>query len=57
LILLFLFNPRVRSLRSLQQASPLCNVQSKWKVCRYLQGGAEEDELLAHLEKLKPHAP
>jgi hypothetical protein len=26
-------------------------------ICLYLQGWAEEDELLAHLEKLKPHAP
>ena len=25
-------------------------------VCLYLQGWADEEELLAHLEKLKPHA-
>jgi hypothetical protein len=95
LVLLFLFNPCVRSLRALQQASQLKNVQRKLgrgraslgslseatdvfdparlrqmidelaaevqptlrtyeTVCLYFQGWASEEELLAHLQKLKP---
>jgi hypothetical protein len=42
LILLFLFNPVVRSLRSLQQASQLRNVQSKLKVSRASLGSLSE---------------
>jgi len=42
LILLFLFNPLVRSLRGLQQASELRNVQRKLKVSRASLGSLSE---------------
>ena len=42
LILLFLFNPCVRSLRALQQASELRNVQRKLKVPRASLGSLSE---------------
>ena len=95
LVLLYLFNPTVSSLRAIQQASDLKKVQRKlgcrhllsqdpvgieiqtymaiiacmlislWTgrkptlrtyemICYYFTGMADEDELIAHIEKLKP---
>src|SRR5581483_6399512 len=67
LILLFLFNPAIKSLRSLQQASMLKNVQRRLKCPRASLGSFSESvdvfdperlqEIIAELgQELEPHS-
>jgi hypothetical protein len=53
LVLLFLFNPVVRSLRSIQQASQLRNVQRKLGCLRASLGSLSEAQQVFQPERLK----
>jgi hypothetical protein len=54
MILLYLFNPIVTSLRGLQQASELKKVQKKLKCPRASQGSLSESIAVFDSERLKP---
>jgi len=54
LILLYLFNPVVTSLRSLQQVSELANVQKKLGCSRASLGSLSEATTVFDPERLKP---